>query len=84
MSKAAAASLYELGPDREVKVTLDGDLLFVEGFNQPRLPLVPLSETTFTSTATSDGFEFVKDAQGTVTQLVRLDGTFQQKATRKR
>jgi hypothetical protein len=35
------------------------------------------------STATPDGFQFVKDSQGTVTHLIRLDGTDQQKATRK-
>jgi hypothetical protein len=77
------AGVYELPRGREVKVSLEGDLLFVEGFNQPKLPLVPQSETIFMSTATPDGFQFVKDAQGAVTQLIRLDGTEQQKATRK-
>jgi hypothetical protein len=75
--------VYELGPGREVAVTLDGDLLFVQGFGQPKLPLVAQSETNFMSTATSDGFQFVKDAQGAVTHLIRLDGTNQQRAARK-
>ena len=65
-------------------VTLAGDLLFLQGVNQPKLPLVPQSETTFMSTATPDGFPFVKDAQVAATHLIRLDGTDQQKATRKR
>ena len=75
--------VYEFAPGREAVVTLVGDLLFVQGVNQPRLPLVPQSETIFMSTATPDGFQFVKDAQGTVTHLIRLDGTDQQKAIRK-
>ena len=45
---------------------------------------MPQSETIFMSTATADGFQFVKDAQGTITHLIRLDGTDQLKATRKR
>lgn len=75
--------VYEFAPGREAVVTLVGDSLFVQGANQPRLPLLPQTETTFMSTATPDGFEFVKDAQGTVTHLIRLDGTDQQKAIRK-
>jgi hypothetical protein len=74
---------YELAPGREIVITLDGDLLFMQGFNQPRLPLVALSETVFTSTATPDGFEFVKDAGGAVTHVIRLDGTNRQRAARK-
>jgi len=74
---------YELAPGREIIVTLDGDLLFVQGFNQPKLPLMPTSETNFMSTATPDGFQFVMDAQGAVTQLIRLDGASQQRAIRK-
>jgi len=75
--------VYELAAGRDVAVTLEGELLYVQGFNQPKLPLVPQSETVFMSTATSDGFEFAKDAQGAVTALIRLDGTARQPATRK-
>ncbi|MBZ5635690.1 MAG: hypothetical protein LAO55_21390 [Acidobacteriia bacterium] len=75
--------VYEFAPGREAVVTLAGDLLYVQGVNQPRLPLIPQSETVFMSTATPDGFEFVKDAQGNVTHLIRLDGADQLKATRK-
>ena len=63
-------------------VTATGDLLFVQGLNEPKLPLLVQSETQFMSTATPTGFEFVKDAQGKVTHLiVRADG--EQKAVRK-
>ena len=81
---AKYAGVYEFAPGREAVVTLSGDLLFLQGVNQPRLPLVPQSETVFMSTATPDGFQFVKDSQGNVTHLIRLDGADQTKATRKR
>jgi len=81
---AKYVGVYEFAPGREAVVTLAGDLLYVQGVNQPRLPLVPQSETIFVSTATPDGFQFVKDAQGTVTHLIRLDGAEQLKATRRR
>ena len=51
-------------------VKANGDLLFVQGLNEPKLPLLVQSETQFMSTATPNGFEFVKDAQGKVTHLI--------------
>ena len=67
---ATYAGVYELAPGREAVVTAIGDLLFVQGLNEPKLPLLVQSETTFMSTATPTGFEFVKDAQGKVTHLI--------------
>jgi len=79
---ATYAGVYELAPGREAVVTAIGDLLFVQGLNEPKLPLLVQSETTFMSTATPTGFEFVKDAQGKVTHLiVRADSEL--KAVRK-
>src|SRR5204862_8368117 len=66
---ASYAGAYELGPGREVVVTVTGDMLFVQGLNEPRLPLLVQSETQFMSTATPTGFEFVKDGGGKVTHL---------------
>ena len=66
---ASYAGVYELAPGREVVVTATGDMLFVRGLNEPKLPLLTQSETEFMSTATSNGFEFVKDAQGKVTHM---------------
>ena len=80
---AKYVGVYEFAPGREAVVTLAGDSLYVQGVNQPRLPLMPQSETVFMSTATPDGFQFVKDAQGNVTHLIRLDGADQLKAVRK-
>ena len=80
---ATYAGVYELAPKREVVITAVGDLLFVQGLNEPRLPLYVQSETKFMSTATPTGFEFVKDAQGNVTHLI-VRGDTDQKAVRKR
>jgi hypothetical protein len=77
------AGAYELAPGREIVMTVTADLLFVQGLNEPKLPLVAQSQTQFMSTATPTGFEFVKDAQGKVTHLiVRGDGP-DRKAVRK-
>ena len=80
---AAYAGVYELSPGRDAVVTVTGDLLFVQGLNEPLLPLVAQSETQFMSTATPTGFEFVKDAQGKVTHLLVRGAAGEQKAGRK-
>ena len=67
---ATYAGTYELAPGREIVVRVTGDLLFVQGLNEPKLPLLVHSETHFMSTATPTGFEFVQDAAGAVTHLV--------------
>ncbi len=80
---ATYAGVYELAPGREIVVTATGDLLFVQGLNEPKLPLLVQSETQFMSTATPTGFEFVKDAQGKVTYLFVRGDAGEQKAVRK-
>jgi hypothetical protein len=80
---ASYAGVYELAPGREVVVTVTGDMLFVQGLNEPKLPLLAQSETQFMSTATPTGFEFVKDAEGKVTQLLVRGGPRELKAVRK-
>lgn len=74
--------VYELAPGREIVVRATGDLLYVQGLNEPKLPLLVQSDTQFMSTATPNGFEFVKDAQGRVTHLI-VRGETDQKAVRK-
>ena len=80
---ASYAGVYELAPGREAVVTVTGDLLFVRGLNEPKLPLFVQSETKFMSTATQNGFEFVKDAQGKVTHLIVRGDAGDKKAVRK-
>src|SRR5262245_21312304 len=80
---ATYAGVYELTPGRDVTVSAVDDLLFVRGLNEPKLPLIPTSETKFMSTATPAGFEFVKDAQGKVTRLIVRGQAGDQTAVRK-
>jgi len=77
------AGVYELSPGREVVVTATGDLLYVRGLNEPKLPLLVQSDTKFMSTATPNGFEFVKDAQGKVSHLLVHGDAGVQRAVRK-
>ena len=64
-------------------MTVSGDMLFVRGLNEPKLPLLEQSKTQFMSTANPTGFEFVTDAQGTVTHLMVRGAAGDQKAMRK-
>lgn len=77
------AGVYELAPGREIVLTAVDDLLFVQGLNEPKLPLYVQSEAHFMSTATPTGFEFIKDAQGKVTHLVVRGEGPDRKAARK-
>lgn len=80
---ARYAGVYELGQGREFTVMAQDDLIIVRGLNEPKVPLLVQSETTFMSTATPTGFEFVSDAQGRVTHVLVKDGGDVRKAARK-
>jgi hypothetical protein len=80
---APYAGRYELAPGREVEVTVSGDLVFVRGLNEPKLPLFAQSATKFMSTATPTGFEFVRNAQGQVTHLIVRGAEGERRAVRK-
>jgi hypothetical protein len=79
---ATYAGVYEVAPGREIVVTATGDLLFVRGLNEPKLPLLVQSETQFMSTANPTGYEFIRDAQGKVTHLMVRGAAGDQKAVR--
>ena len=81
---AAYAGVYELGPGRDITVSVVEDLLFVRGLNEPKVPLIPTSATRFMSTTTQAGFEFVKDRQGAVTHVIVRGIADEQKAVRKK
>lgn len=80
---ATYAGTYELAPGREFAIVAAGDLLFVQGLNEPKLPLLAQSETQFMSTATPSGFEFVRDEQRRVIYLTVRGANGDQKAVRK-
>jgi hypothetical protein len=82
---AKYAGVYEYGSGREASVTVSDGLLFVqEGPSQAKVLFVPRSETTFlASVVNDDAIEFVRDAQGAVTGLVRHVNGADRKAARK-
>ncbi len=80
---AAYGGVYELASGREFAVTARGDLLFVQGLGEPKLPLLAQSETTFLSTATQNGFEFVLDAEGRVASVIVYGAEGARRAARK-
>lgn len=80
---APYAGTYQLAPGREVVITTTGDLVFVRGLNEPRVPLIAQSDTHFMSTTTPTSYEFVKDARGVVTHLVVRGNAGAQKAVRR-
>ena len=80
---ASYAGVYEFASGRRATFTVTADMLFVQGLNEPKLPLLAETETRFQSTATTSAFEFVKDAQGKVTQVIMHADAGDQRANRK-
>jgi hypothetical protein len=80
---ATYAGTYELAPGREFAIVATGDLLYVKGLSEPKLPLFVQSNTRFMSTATPNGFEFVTDRQGKVTHVIVRGADGDQKAVPK-
>lgn len=67
---------------RSFRVTLEGDQLMIEIGGNGKLPLVALSETTF-SPRLLGTYEFVKDSQGVVTHLMAYSTEGDVKAVRR-
>jgi hypothetical protein len=64
---AKYAGTYEYSPGSDAKITIDGDLLFLqEGANPLKLPFAPNSEANFESRTSGEHIEFLQDAQGSV------------------
>jgi hypothetical protein len=80
---AKYAGTYDLG-GRQLVVSVQGEQLIVE---DPQSPLdrlfVARSQNTFSSSVSQVAFEFVRDARGNVTHLVRRVGANEQKAVKK-
>jgi hypothetical protein len=80
---AAYVGAYEVGPGLVLTVTQEGDRLFAQPTGSTRAELFPESETRFFLKVTDVQIEFVKNAAGTVTHLVRHQGGQERQATRK-
>jgi hypothetical protein len=68
---------------RSFNITLSGDQLMVEMGGKGKMPLVPLSQTTF-SPRLLGTYEFVKDGRGAVTHMMVYSTEGDLKAIRKR
>ena len=81
LAKYAGQYAYEGG--RAAEISFAGDLLYLRnGANPLKLPFVPASETNFVSRTNGDRVEFVKDAQGGVTEFVYHNGFENRRALR--
>lgn len=68
------AGQYELGPNSLLTISKDGDRLMAQAAGQPKLELLPSSETKFFVKEIDLQMTFVKDAQGQITHLVLHQG----------
>ena len=80
---AKYAGTYDLG-GRQIVVSVQGEQLVVEDTQNPLDKLfVARTENTFSSSVSQVALEFVRDARGNVTHLVRRVGASEQKAVKK-
>jgi CubicO group peptidase (beta-lactamase class C family) len=78
----AYAGRYRIGPETYLTVSREGDHLMVEPTGQPKLAVLPESETDFFLLLVNAKFRFVKDNQGKVTHVVLRQGGREVKAMR--
>src|SRR5438876_11340208 len=77
------AGRYEFAPGRQVVVTVSGDQLFIDDSAHPADRLfVARSEAVFLSSLSMASVEFVRSAQGAVTQLIRTEAGKKETAVR--
>src|SRR5215467_4943530 len=80
---ARYAGRYEFGPARQVVVRVSGDQLLIEDSAHPSDRLfVARSETVFLSSVSMASLEFVRSAQGAVTQMIRTEAGKKETAVR--
>jgi hypothetical protein len=80
---AQYAGTYEFGPGRQAVVTVSGDQLLINDSAHPADRLfVARSEAVFLSSVSMASVEFVRSAQGAVTQLVRNEAGKKETAVR--
>ena len=65
---------YELKPDFVLEVSRETDHLMIQGTGQPKIGILPESETRFFAKGLDAVINFVKSPQGNVTQLVLQEG----------
>jgi len=82
---AQYTGVYEYTSGSEARISLEGDLLFLQqGTNPLKLPLAADSETVFVSRTNGERIDFVRDADGTVTEFVYHADSGDRRAVRKK
>ena len=74
---------YQMQPDAELSVTLDGNQLMAQLTGQPKFPIFAESETLFFYKIVAATLEFQKDASGAVTAVRLRQGPINTLAPRK-
>ena len=65
---------YQIGPDRFLTISRDGDRLMAQPTNQTKLEILPSSETEFFIEIVDAQLTFVKDENGKVTHVTLRQG----------
>lgn len=73
---------YEVRTGMVLTVTREGDHLLAQPTGQPRLEILPASETEFFLKVVDARLTFVKDADGKVTHVILYQGKHEEKAKR--
>jgi len=68
------AGRYELTPDFVLTVSIEANHLMIQGSGQPKIEIVPESETRFFAKGLDAAVNFVKGPQGKASQLVLQQG----------
>ena len=79
---ARYVGVYELAPGQAFTVGVDGAQLTMHFGNDKPMPVPAESETRFFARDLNLVIDFVRDATGTVTEMVLIQGTRQERATR--
>jgi hypothetical protein len=74
---------YQMPPNAELSVTLDGNQLMAQLTGQPKFPIFAESETLFFYKIVEATLEFQKDASGAVTAVRLRQGSINTLAPRK-
>src|SRR6266550_3377148 len=70
----AYAGVYELAPNFQITVTKEGNSLYAQATNQPKLQLFPESDIEFFLKVVDASIIFVKDPTGKVDQIILHQG----------
>ncbi|PYY16704.1 MAG: serine hydrolase [Acidobacteria bacterium] len=71
---ATYVGTYDMAPNFQFVVTLEGDHLVTQATGQPKIPIFPESDTTFFPKVVDAEIEFVKDNKAEVKEMILHQG----------